>query len=234
MRAGTHNEFLVWGQCLLPHRDLNSWEVRSIGLRNKEVPVRFVRAFLRREMKSEPSYRTQEMEGGVSKPKEQVEWAFWKLAVREAWRGRMEGDVGRSCCCFHLLCVCFKTHRILISLGTMPIRREEPFGNIKEGVGSAQAFIWSGRRGHEGRWRTGIPSYSCPTTSSSIPLSLKHRLLGSILSIFTSHTFINNPGSGTTFLEAKSWLHRSLVTELWTAASPLCVLVYWPMKCRGP
>lgn len=47
---------------------------------------------------------------------------------RKEWRQMQEETAVAFCCCFCLLFVCFKTHRILIGLGTMPIRREEHFG----------------------------------------------------------------------------------------------------------
>lgn len=93
-----------------------------------------------------------------------------------------------------------------------------------------QAFIWSGRIGHGGRWRSDMPSYSFPTTS--FIHSNVHWSITSLGQYSVSHTvFINNPCSGTTFFEAKSWLHHSLVTGLWTGTSPLYALVYWSTKC---
>lgn len=137
--------------------------------------------FLRSEMESEPGHRTQKVEGGVSKSKEQVEQSSRKLAVRGARRERKEWRC--------LLFVCLKTHRSLIGLGTRPLRREEHFGNIPE-VESEAGFSLVREDRPWGRWRSDIPPTHFLPPLSSIPMSMEASLPWvNTLNIYISHCF---------------------------------------------
>lgn len=115
--------------------------------------------------------------------------------------------------------IAFETHRIFI--GFVKWQKGGKFGKYmrkEKNSGTGFHMVREHKQCVEADARCALPLFSYHPLSS-IPMSTETSLPRvNTLCIYYFYYLptvpINNPGSGSTFLEAKSWLHHSLVTGL--------------------
>lgn len=148
-----------------------------------------------------------------------------------------------SCTFWQILCILRKGLEHPQMLAFLEVLNRWTEGGLHTRGGENQwTRLLQGRRGmgQGHRQRADMPAFrfSSVTPFRTFPGPMKHHLPGSILAVFISYrALIHNSGSGTTFLDIKSWGHHSLATRLWTQDS-LSASVYrsikWGYKIRPP